>query len=202
MVVKKLLQSEKNEAHWRARRHWVVVLAFCLGGSTTIGLKQVIGPLQARMRPRWSHPGLDDLHRSGGGSIHRRSLDRYRVSSIPSACLCSSPFSAGDGGMPEGFATLLPICTAKARAAVPGGCSLPSLRFPSYLSPCLAIGCFVSPLWSKWRRLAIGAGLPTVAAVEGMVPEAHEQREVSPWATCRAHRRLRFVLLDLRIFRE
>ena len=161
---------------------WLVVLAFCLGGGSSILIKSLMHRLEAR----------------SGGETSARSWMIYIAVATD---LFSDGLMIGAGSVVS-FQLALLLALAQIVADVPEGyATIANLRNRKVarrtrllLSASFAIPILVAATLSYWflrdqspawqmSALAFSAGLLIVAAVEDMVAEAHEIAEDFPLAT-------------------
>lgn len=161
---------------------WVVVLAFCLGGGAAIGFKQAVGRLQAR-RGQHGSPRAWMIYIAVAVDLFTDGLLIGTGSTVSFRLALLLALAQVAADVPEGFASIANLRSQGTRR-----------RTRLLLSTAFAIPILLAAALSYWllrgqppafqmAALAVGAGLLTVAAVEDMVPEAHEQTEDSPWAT-------------------
>lgn len=161
---------------------WLVVLAFCLGGGSSILIKSLVHRLEARSEGEMSARSwmiylavATDLF-SDGLMIGAGSVVSFQL-----ALLLALAQIVAD--VPEGYATIANLRSRKV-----------ARRMRLLLSASFAIPILVAATLSYWflrdqspawqmSALAFSAGLLIVVAVEDMVPEAHEVAQDFPLAT-------------------
>lgn len=159
---------------------WIVVLAFCLGGIASIGLKHAVKRLQER---RGGNAGPWMIYIAVSTDLFTDGLLIGTGSAVSFTLALLLAVAQVLADIPEGFASIANFRSQgikrRTRLLLAAGFAVPILV--------AAVGSYwlLRSAASAWQMgtLAFAAGMLTVLAVEDIVPEAHETTEDFPLAT-------------------